>query len=62
MARTLSAWTLLALPTLVACSLLLPRPEPATNHLQRPEICHACVPSEDREKLAIGFHLGQSYG
>lgn len=60
MARTLNTGTLPVLLFLLTCGFLWP--QPATSHLQRPETCHSCVPSEDREELAIGFHLGQSYG
>ena len=55
--RTQSAW---AFFFLLSCTLLWP--QLATCHFRRPEVCHSCVPGFVREELAIGLHLGQSYG
>lgn len=55
--RTRSGWAFLVL---LSCAFL--GPPLAICQLQRPEACHSCVPDFIREELAIGFHLGQSYG
>jgi len=47
------------LPSLL-CWLALSLPLAAA--LQRPSVCYACVPESIKNKTAIGFHLGQSYG
>lgn len=60
--RTARPQNLRALLVLVACGFLWLWPQAATSQLQRPETCHSCVPGAVREELAIGFHLGQSYG